>query len=80
MLISNIFQDYDLRLLYENAPLINVESHKHLGIHLSSNNKWTKDIDSIIDSASKQVSKFWCLKFFVLLALVCVFMFLVKLR
>ena len=63
MLISNIFQDYDLRLLYENAPLINVDSHKHLGIHLSSNNKWTKHIDSIIDSASKQVSYLRKLKY-----------------
>ena len=55
MLISNIFHDYDLRLTYDNTRLNIVETHKHLGIHLSSNNKWTKHIDSVI-SASKQVS------------------------
>ena len=56
MLISNIFHNYDLRLMYDNARLSNVENHKHLGIHIASNNKWTKYIDSIIDSASKQIS------------------------
>ena len=56
MLISNIFHDDDLRLIYDNTPLNIVETHKHLGIHLSTNNKWTKHIDSIIDSTSKQVS------------------------
>ena len=56
MLISNIFHNYDLRLMYDNAPLSNVECHKHLSIHIASNNKWTKHIDSIIDSASKQIS------------------------
>ena len=33
-----------------------VETHKHLGVHLSSNNKWSRHIDSIIESASKQIS------------------------
>ena len=56
MLISNIFHNYDLHLMYDNAPLSYVESHKHLGIHIVSNNKWAKHIDSIIDSASKQIS------------------------
>ena len=63
LLISNIFHNYDLRLMYDNAPLSNVESHKHLGIHIASNNKWTKHIDSIIDSASKQISYLRKLKY-----------------
>ena len=53
MLISNIFHDYDLRLIYDNTRLNIVETHKHLGIHLSSNNKWTKQIDSVIPAAFK---------------------------
>ena len=32
-----------------------VDAHKHLGVILSSNNKWTKHIDLIIDSASKSI-------------------------
>ena len=63
MLISYIFHNYDLRLMYDNAPLSNVVSHKHLGIHIASNNKWTKHIDSIIDSASKQISYLRKLKY-----------------
>ena len=63
MLISNIFHDYDLRLTYDNTRLNIVETHKHLGIHLSSNNKWTKHIDSVISSASKQVSYLRKLKY-----------------
>ena len=49
--------------MYDNAPLSNVESHKHLGIRIASNNKWTKHIDSIIDSASKQISYLRKLKY-----------------
>ena len=63
MLISNTFHNYDHRLMYVNAPLSNVENHKHLGIHIASNNKWTKHIDSIIDSASKQNSYLRKLKY-----------------
>ena len=63
MLISNSFHDYDLRLSYDNTPLNIVETHKHLGIYLSTNNKWTKHVDSIIDSASKQVSYLRKLKY-----------------
>ena len=56
VLVSDIFHDYDLRLTYDDAVLNIVETHKHLGIYLSGNNKWTKHIDSVIMSASKQVS------------------------
>ena len=41
-LISNIVHDYDLRLIYDKTNFNIVETHKHLGIHLSTNNKWTK--------------------------------------
>ena len=43
--------------------LILLKTHKHLGVHLSSNNKWTKHIDSVISSASKQVSYLRKLKY-----------------
>ena len=56
ILVSYIFHDYDSRLTYDDAVLNIVETHKHLGIYLSANNKCTKHIDSIIMSASKQVS------------------------
>ena len=39
-----------------NTILQIVTSHKHFGVVLSSNTKWTNHIDTIIQSASKQVS------------------------
>ena len=56
MLISNIFNETDLQLMMDGTILKIVEIHKHLGVYLSSNNKWSKHIDSIITSASKQIS------------------------
>ena len=56
MLISNIFSDNNIELIMDNTVLKIVEIHKHLGVHLSSNNKWSEHIDSIIKSASKQIS------------------------
>lgn len=55
MLISNIFNDYNLQLVFDNNILNIVQHHKHLGVIMSSNNKWNQHIDSIIDSASKQI-------------------------
>ena len=50
-------------MIYDDIALNIVEIHKHLGIYLTSNNKWTKHIDSIIESASKQVSYLRKLKY-----------------
>ena len=55
MLISNIFNDYDLEIKFDTNVLKIVDAQIHLGVILSSNNKWTKLIDLIIDSASKQI-------------------------
>ena len=55
MLISNIFNDYNLEIKFDTNVLKIVDAHKHLGVILSSNNKWTKHIDLIIDSASKSI-------------------------
>ena len=56
MLISNIQIDQTVELVMDNTVLKIVDTHKHLGLLLSWNNKWTSHIDSIINSASKQVS------------------------
>ena len=56
MLISNVFNDNNFELIMDGTILKIVETHKHLGVHLSSNNKWSKHIDSIIVSVSKQIS------------------------
>ena len=50
-------------MTYDDVVLNIVETPKHLGICLSANNKWTKHIDSIIMSASKQVSYLRKLKY-----------------
>ena len=56
LLISNTLIDYDMQLVMDNSVLNFVETHKHLGVTLSSNNKWSKHVELIIKSASKQVS------------------------
>ena len=56
LLISNTFIDFDMQLVMDNSVLKIVDMHKHLGVTLSSNNKWYKHVELIIKSASKQVS------------------------
>ena len=63
MLISNTYNDHNIELIMDNTVLQIVNSHKHLGVVLSSNNKWTNHIDTIIQSASKQISFFRKLKY-----------------
>ena len=63
MLISNTYNDHNIELIMDNTVLQIVNSHKHLGVVLSSNNKWTNNIDTIIQSASKQISFFRKLKY-----------------
>ena len=63
MVISNNHKDYDIKLSYDENILKIVENHKHLGVTIPSNNKWSNHIDSIINSASKQISYLRKLKF-----------------
>ena len=63
MLISNTFIDHNFELVMDDTVLEIVDIHKHLGVILSSNNKWTSHIDSIIKSASKQISYLRKLKY-----------------
>ena len=63
MVISNIHNDYDIELSYDENILKIVENQEHLGAIISTNNKWLKHIDSIINSASKLISYLRKLKF-----------------
>ena len=45
MAISNIHNDYEVDLKYDENILKTVENHKHLEVTISSNNKWSKHID-----------------------------------
>ena len=56
LLLSNTFIDFDMQLVMDNFVLKIVDMHKHLGVILSSNNKWNKHVELIIKSAFKQVS------------------------
>ena len=49
MVISNLHNDHDIELKYDENILRIVDNHKHLGDALSSNKKRSKHIDSIIN-------------------------------
>lgn len=63
MLISNVFHDYNFEFKLNNSSLEIVDVHKHLGVYISSDNKWNKHIESIIASASKQIAYLRKLKY-----------------
>ena len=58
MITSNIYFDYDITLRMDNIRVIIkiVETRKHLGIVLASSNRWSAHIDTLIQSAAKQLS------------------------
>ena len=56
MIISNIHSEYNLQFKYDGNLYDTVDKHKHRGLTISSNNKWTNHIDSNLISASKQVN------------------------
>ena len=41
-----MYYDYDIRLVMDETILNIVETHKHLGIVLASNKKWSSHIDT----------------------------------
>ena len=63
MLISNVFHDYDFEFKLNNSSLEIVDMHKHLGVYISSDIKWNKHIESIIASASTQITYLRKLKY-----------------
>lgn len=57
MLISNKRNKNDIGdLLFQGEFIENVSSHKHLGVTLSSDLKWSNHIDNLCNSASKKMS------------------------
>jgi hypothetical protein len=50
-------------LTFENTYINFVESHKHLGVTLSANGKWTNHVDLILESASKTLNIMKKMKF-----------------
>ena len=63
MLISNVFHDYNFEFKLNNSSLEIVDVHKHLGVYISSDNKWNKHIEFFIVSASKQIAYLRKLKY-----------------
>ena len=53
----------DIELQFGGTTLHNVNEHKHLGITLMSNGKWTSHIDNICNSAYKQINVLRKLKY-----------------
>jgi len=51
------------RLLFDNTEIAFVESHKHLGVTLSSNGQWSTHIGNILSSAYKIINIMRKLKF-----------------
>ena len=61
MLVSNTFIDFNLQLIMENTILQIVDAHRHLGVILTSNNKWNhRDSSSGRASASCAVGQDGC--------------------
>ncbi len=50
-------------IVFNNTPIERVDYHKHLGVTLSHNTKWSDHIDNIVASASKMVSSMRKLKY-----------------
>ena len=63
MLNSNVFNNNNFELIIDGTILKIAETHEHLGVHLSSNNKWSKHIDSKLESASRQISYLRIIKY-----------------
>ena len=45
--------DFLPQLVFDNIPISFVDSHKHLGVTLSSNGQWHSRVENIANSASK---------------------------
>ena len=64
IMIFNIRNQQDeLSFDFDGIVLNSVNKHKHLGIIISSDCKWTKHIDSLIQKTSKQLNVLRKLKF-----------------
>ena len=55
--------DFLPQLVFDNIPISFVDSHKHLGVTLSSNGQWHSHVENIVNSASKILALMRKLKF-----------------
>ena len=56
MFISNTGYSDNLSVMFDDALLDPVNTHRHLGVVLSNNAEWNAHIDSIYTSCMKKVS------------------------
>lgn len=61
----------DIELRFGNTILHNIREHKHLGITLMSNGKWSAHIDNVCKSAYKQINVLRKLKYLLNRAKLC---------
>lgn len=54
---------FNISLMFNNTPLQTSANHKHLGVTLNENCKWTDHVNNIIKSASRHISVLRKLKF-----------------
>ena len=55
--------DFLPQLVLDNIPISFVDSHKHLGVTLSSNGQWHSHVENIVNSASKILALMHKLKY-----------------
>ncbi|PJE78013.1 hypothetical protein CI610_03058 [invertebrate metagenome] len=63
LLIHNSELDYVIDIKFDNVSVNFVENHRHLGVILDGNCKWTSHIDGICKKVSKQISVLRKLKY-----------------
>ena len=61
--ISANNKDVNIELKFGDTILQNIREHKHLGITLMSNGKWSAHIDNVCKSAYKQINVLRKLKY-----------------
>ena len=64
MFISNVNSEINLNLMFNGTKIDIVNNHKHLGVTLSANGKWTEHINNIcVSTPLKQLGALRGLKF-----------------
>ena len=61
--VSNTLSGDALKLQFQNTVLSSSNTHKHLGVTLSSNAKWSDHINNVFDSCSKKINVLRKLKY-----------------
>ena len=63
LFISNRVRDWGRNLVFNGTPVNIVDHHKHLGVVLSANGKWSEHITKICSTANKQLGGLRKLKY-----------------